>query len=68
MDPEGQHEQRRHEGAAADAGDPDQQADGQPGDREDRIDAMQHCRNLLVAKKLMLIKLLDFPIRVNRHS
>ena len=52
MDPEDQNEQRRHEGAAAYPGDADQKPDGQPGDREDRIDAVQHCRrSLLVAQK-----------------
>ena len=51
MDTEGQHEQRSHEGAAAYSGNPDQKPDGQPGDREDRIDAMQHCRSLLVDQK-----------------
>jgi hypothetical protein len=40
MDPEDQ--QRRHQGAAAHAGKPDQKPDGQPGNREDRIDAKQH--------------------------
>ena len=52
MDAEDQHEQRRHEGAAANPGDADQKPDGQPGDREDRIDAMQHCRSLFGRPKI----------------
>jgi hypothetical protein len=51
MDTEGQDEQRGHEGAAAYSGYSDQKSDGQSGDCEDRIDAMQHCRNLLVRPK-----------------
>ena len=47
MDAEDQHEKRRHERAAADAGEADQQADNQPGNDENRIYAMQHRSTLL---------------------
>ena len=42
MDSEDQHQKRRHQGAAAYAGEPDQQPDHEPGNGKDRIYAMQH--------------------------
>ena len=42
MNPEHQDEKRRHERAASDASDSDQQTDSQPGSDEDRLYAMQH--------------------------
>jgi hypothetical protein len=38
--------------AAADSDKSDEQPDGQSGDREDRIDAMQHCRSLFGRPKI----------------
>ena len=47
MDSEHQHQQRRHERAAAHPGDANQQSDRQPGNGEGRIYAMQHLPSLL---------------------
>ena len=46
MDSEDQHKQRRHQRAAAHPGDANQQSDGQPGNGEGRIYAMQHLPSL----------------------
>ena len=42
MDSEDQHQKRRHQGPAANPGEPDKQPDHEPGNGKDRIYAMHH--------------------------